>query len=537
MQSFVPRIQEWWQTADRTQRLLTIVGGVLLAGFLTLTFLFSRQPQYQPLFAGLSPQDQGMVVEGLNSAGIPSKVEANGTVSVPAAQVADARMRLAQGDKLPASGATATGPVGLSSFSTPAQEKEAIRASQESNLARSIATLESVKSAIVHISVGKDSPFADEVVPPSAVVNLQLASGNALGAEESKAIARLIQHAVPGLSAKDVSVIDSAGRLLYDGEEEGSPAAMGNKKLHAEIAESKRREAELQRRLDVAFGPGNTVVSVQVTLDMDLVDEEKRDFALGEKKVVEQATETMAAPPNTATTGNPVSATGGGVPGSPSYTSTVTANQFPSTETHTKRTKALGTLTSMYVSAIANSSKIADPLTVQSILDDYLGDRRGQPGFSASVQSVEFDTAAQAEAKGGGAAGAAQPWLGLLPVGALVLVGVLLSKSVGKALTSPRQAPGRTAPPAQFEPPLRSSGTPSVADAARALAADPDIAAALKEAGLEPMGDFESLDESVDVQDIRRRVDVPLEQIKKLAKRRPETVAMLLKGWLLEERA
>jgi flagellar M-ring protein FliF len=395
-----------------------------------------------------------------------------------------------------------------------------------------------VKSAIVHISAGKDSPFADEVVPPSAVVNLQLSSGNALGGEESKAIARLIQHAVPGLSAKNVSVIDSAGRLLYDGQEEGSPSAMGNKKLQAEIAESRRREAELQRRLDVAFGPGNTVVSVQVTLDMDQVDEEKRDFALGDKKVVEQATETMAAPPSTPLAGNPSAASErGGGSASPSYSSTVTSNQFPSTETHTRRTKALGALTGMYVSVIANSSKVSDPATVQSILDDYLGDRRGQPGFTASVQSVEFDTSAAADAKPGASAGAPPSWMGLLPVGALVLVGVLLSKSVGKALSAPRPAPQRRLPAGLEDPGPRSPAMPSVADAARTLASDPDIAAALKEAGLEPMDDFDGLDDSVDVQDIRRRVDVPLEQIKKLAKRRPETVAMLLKGWLLEERA
>jgi flagellar biosynthesis/type III secretory pathway M-ring protein FliF/YscJ len=78
-----------------------------------------------------------MVVEGLNAAGIPSKVEANGTVSVPAAQVADARMRLAQSDKLPTPSPAGQGPAGLSSFSTPAQEREAIRAGQEANLARS----------------------------------------------------------------------------------------------------------------------------------------------------------------------------------------------------------------------------------------------------------------------------------------------------------------------------------------------------------------------------------------------------------------
>ena len=38
------------------------------------------------------------------------------------------------------------------------------------------------------------------------------------------------------------------------------------------------------------------------------------------------------------------------------------------------------------------------------------------------------------------------------------------------------------------------------------------------------------------IKGISRKVNVPLEQIKKMSSDRPETVAMLIKGWLLEER-
>ena len=48
--------------------------------------------------------------------------------------------------------------------------------------------------------------------------------------------------------------------------------------------------------------------------------------------------------------------------------------------------------------------------------------------------------------------------------------------------------------------------------------------------GLDPDGD------NVDVEGIKKRLDLPLEQIKKLARQRPETVAMLLKSWISEDR-
>jgi flagellar biosynthesis/type III secretory pathway M-ring protein FliF/YscJ len=38
------------------------------------------------------------------------------------------------------------------------------------------------------------------------------------------------------------------------------------------------------------------------------------------------------------------------------------------------------------------------------------------------------------------------------------------------------------------------------------------------------------------IESIAERVDVPLEQIKKMSQERPDVVAMLLKSWLLEER-
>jgi flagellar biosynthesis/type III secretory pathway M-ring protein FliF/YscJ len=42
--------------------------------------------------------------------------------------------------------------------------------------------------------------------------------------------------------------------------------------------------------------------------------------------------------------------------------------------------------------------------------------------------------------------------------------------------------------------------------------------------------------DTVDVEGIKNRLDLPLEQIKKLARQRPDTVAMLLKTWISEDR-
>lgn len=61
-------------------------------------------------------------------------------------------------------------------------------------------------------------------------------------------------------------------------------------------------------------------------------------------------------------------------------------------------------------------------------------------------------------------------------------------------------------------------------------ASDPELADALTAMGIE------TFDDTIDVEAIRRKIDLPLEQIRKMSKQNPQAIAMLLKSWLLEER-
>lgn len=78
---------------------------------------------------------------------------------------------------------------------------------------------------------------------------------------------------------------------------------------------------------------------------------------------------------------------------------------------------------------------------------------------------------------------------------------------------------------------MTSEALPAGRTSVQALAAnEPELAEALESMGIE------HIDESVDVEAIRQRIDLPLEQIRKMAKQKPQAVAMLLKSWLLEDR-
>ncbi|MBS1722935.1 MAG: flagellar M-ring protein FliF [Armatimonadetes bacterium] len=556
MSALINRIKDWWQGADRTQKLVSIFGSLFLVALLGFTIMFASKPKMQPLYAGLNPSDQGMVVEELRKRGITVELGPQGAVMVPTDKLDEAKMLLAVGNKLPNPGPKGSEWLeGLNSFKTPAQEREMIKAAKEGELARSIGTLDGVASALVHINFGKDSPFSEEQIEPSAVVNVQEASAG-LQPEEGKAIARLVQNSIPGLKPENVSVINAAGQLIFDGTQEASSDGIASKKLETETRVAKSRETDLQRRLDVAFGPGNTVAMVQVELNMDNVNQDKTERELGDKKVTGEATEELgdANAPGASgaagiTSNNPAApASPGATQGKVNYKSSQKSIDYPSTETHTTTRKAAGSLASMTVSVIANATKIKDVAPIKAILNDYLGGKAGQAGFTANVQSVPFDTtASDAEKKAtSAAAGQAQMQqiVSILPIVALIIVGFMVAKAVtkipGRTLTmalpnggsmpfDPSLA-GQTHHPGEIVPIEGSAILPGLTSVAQLAQTDPELAAALTAMGID------TIDDSVDVEAIRQRIDLPLEQIKKMARQKPQAVALLLKSWLMEER-
>ena len=215
----------------------------------------------------------------------------------------------------------------------------------------------------------------------------------------------------------------------------------------------------------------------------------------------------------------------------------------------------------MNVSVMANDSVITDVAPLEQRVASYIAPWSGDERFSANVTAVPFsDAATRATERAATEAANAQRMqqlISLLPVVALVVVALFLMKALGKALKTPTQtlalANGQTISlPANIDPQVlalieRSATTPSLASAASAgdsmaLARssrsedgdDRDPYADLPEGVLRP-GEDDDDDLPIDVASIKQRVDVPLEQIRKMAKKNPEVVATMLKTWMMED--
>jgi len=99
---------------------------------------------------------------------------------------------------------------GVSQFMENARYQHAL----ETELARTIASLQNVQGARVHLAMARQSAFVSDRRPGSASVFLQLKAGRRLDEEQVQAIANLVASSIPEMSAAQVTVVDQAGRLL-----------------------------------------------------------------------------------------------------------------------------------------------------------------------------------------------------------------------------------------------------------------------------------------------------------------------------------
>ncbi|MBL8060926.1 MAG: flagellar M-ring protein FliF [Chthonomonas sp.] len=542
MVSFLEQIKAWWLGLDRTQRPIWILGGGLLTALLVVAFMLSSRPSMSLLFGGLSPADQGMVVQELNKMGISAEYDTNGNVLVPGNKVSEARAKLAVAKKLPQGGNLGYGALDNmnSMMVSPEVEKVKIKAAMEGDLANSIQMMSGISAAKVTLTLPDNTPFAAEQKPAGASIVVTQDGGVSLSAEQAQAIVRLVQFGVSGLGAERIVVMNDRGQRLYDGAEATGINASADKKVQAEIAEARRREQELQAKLDAAFGVGNTIVSIpMINLNFDKIHENSVIKQPTPKPVSIDTTEETMADANgssamgaAGTTSNLQAPAEGSSTDKKSYSGTTKSATYDMNVTEKSIERSAGVLEGMTLSVLVNSANITDTAPVEEYIQNYLGPLSQQTDkFKASVTSTAFDKTAtegmKAAQSGAASRNITQQLMAILPIAALILVGFLITKAISKATPRPGQATAVALP---------GGGTLSLPPGA--LNGDPNQLIALEGADIANALNTRAVQNSeppVPIEDIPDKVNVPLEQIKKMASTRPETVASLLKTWMLEE--
>ncbi len=250
-----------------------LAGGLLLLlTVIGLSVMWSARPDYRVLFSNLNDKDGGAIVAQLTKMNVPYRFsEGGGAVLVPADQVHDVRLKLAQ-TGLPKGSTVGFELMDNARFGTTQfQERLNFQRGLEGELVRSITALSAVESARVHLALPNQNGFFRDQQKPSASVLLTLHGGQTLDRAQIAGIVHLVSASVPELNPKSVSVLDQSGAMLSDSGDGGAGGLDSNQVQH--IA---RIEALYTKRILDILEPivGRDNLRAQVSAEMDFSQSE-----------------------------------------------------------------------------------------------------------------------------------------------------------------------------------------------------------------------------------------------------------------------
>lgn len=259
---------------------LAVIGGI------TAVSHWNQERDFKPLFTGVAAEDAGPLLAKLRESATEYRLADNGTtILVPSARVAELRIEMASAG-LPKSGRIGfelfdKNNFGQSEFAEQVNYHRAI----EGELERSVMSIREVEQARVHITLAKDSLYTEQRQPAKASVLVKLRHQAGLSPQNIAAICQLTASAVPGLSADQVSLVDTFGNLLN----RPKPAAGVDEDAgEAALDYRKSVENDLQKKIAATLEPllGAEHFRAGVSADVDLSSGEQSEEVFDPNKSV-----------------------------------------------------------------------------------------------------------------------------------------------------------------------------------------------------------------------------------------------------------
>ncbi len=290
--------------------------GLILIAVVLVSLLFfgslifiNTQPDYQVLFSGLSAEDAGDISNRLKEKKIPFRLSQEGTsLLVPKEQVYELRLSLAA-DGLPRGGGVGfevfdRNNIGVTDFVQRLNYQRAL----QGELGRTIKQIREIEKVRVHIATPRESLFIEESKAPTASVLVKTRSGMTLNPSQVEGIVRLVASAVEGLDPANVSVVDTAGKVLSKSPGSTPLGHLTNSQLEYQIKMEEGFRKKVQSMLEEVLGPGKAIARISAEIDFQqmVVTEEKFDpnaVVRSEQKNREKPAALTAPPANRADQG------------------------------------------------------------------------------------------------------------------------------------------------------------------------------------------------------------------------------------------
>lgn len=480
------------------------------------------------LFTDLSAADAASVVDELNGRGVGYELtDAGRTVMVPQDDVYNLRVDLA-GQGLPASneGYALLDNQGITTSEF--RQRVDYQRALEGELAKTVAALDGVRSATVHLALPDESVFIDEPATPTASVLVTAMGNGTVTDDEVQAIVHLVSSSVKDMRPQDVTVVGSNGTVLSDiGGATGGASGTTRTKVEREIEQT--IATQLSAMLVRMTGPNKVAVTVSADVDLDETQSTSEDFepigegddatgqVLAEKTTVEKygqaVTETetgVLGPDGVVVEPDPATVD----VGENGYLKDDAEVQYALDRTVEQTVNVPGEITRLNVAVLIDESAVQPEQLVE--IQTMIATAAGidvERGDQVTITRMPFDQSATADAEALAEAEASaqsrEQMMGLIRTGVIVLVIVI---ALFLAYRSARTARKVTAVPIN----LGELGMVQRPGQQLGLEATRFDTPAL------PMGS---------------RMPSPEEELQSIAEQRPQEIANVLRIWLDESKA
>ena len=246
-----------------------------LVGFFAFVIMRVTTPQMTTLFTDLSIEDSSSIIKDLERQGIAYEIRNEGSVIlVPKDKVTRLRMKLAEGG-LPKGGGVGyeifdkSDALGTTSF---VQNINHLRA-LEGELSRTIASIDRIQAARVHLVLPERPLFSRETPEPSASIVVRVRGS--LEAQQIRAIRHLVASSVNGLKPQRVSIVDESGQLLADGAASDIDQAVGDDRR---AGFEKRIRKQVEDIVSSVVGQGRARVQLSADFDYNKITQTSDKF-------------------------------------------------------------------------------------------------------------------------------------------------------------------------------------------------------------------------------------------------------------------
>ena len=526
-----------------------IAGTATMIGLLIFLLISGAKPEIALLYSDLDPQVTNRIADQLASRGIEYSMSADQTrISVPRDQVAQLRLEFAgrglSGSVVGYDIFDRDESLGQSSFT---QEINRLRA-LEGELSRTIATLDNVRGARVHIVLPRRELFARDTQDATASVILKMQGAFRLDRSSTAAIQQLVATAVPRLSPSRITIIDDRGTLLHGGGKTEGGGLGADTIADMRAGFESRLSNKVTEMLERIVGVGKA--RVEVTAEMDFSKEvrniqsyDPEQQVLVSSREIEDASQSTETAPDNVTVGNNLPDAGelggGASSDTESASRTDSIQNFQTGNTRTERIVPPGRVERLSVAVVVDGIRAEDGTyenrsdeemeVLRELVESAVGIDRSR-GDQITIHNLRFEEVPvfenlEEERLFG------VPFTDLRSIGQTAIIGLvvlliallIVRPLITRLFDMQQQAAARAA----GEAPAMLTDQSGAAVAAAATAAAGTVV---------PHEDGDEFEAMIDIAHIEGRVKASsLKKIGEIVEKHPEEAVSILRNWIYQE--